>query len=359
MSWFNNLSPTVQAALIGAVVTLFGILVKDLTIALWQERKKSEKDLLAIFQKYADPLSSAATSMLWRLNEIFSKEGRGAYLKGDAPPNTYNAYKKISTLYRLASLIGWIRAFRRELSYLRVRDKEGFQSMQKALDEFESALADGPQMELERLDLLAKLWLLELPTDKLEKAALAVELEHAVHRQFHNESIDGTGVISLEVKQKVCSAVADALCSRLKIKSLSQDVVNETKAKACDIFTIKETWFYRDWQAALGDIMIKEVSGSARRFDVVGFGEFESFWLSGDDTKKIWLSRLNEILDDLDVFIADDCRVKQLQKIFEATAQLVKALASISASREIISKATLDAAERVLAKSHADGEFVF
>lgn len=358
MNWFNNLSPNVQAALIGAVVTLFGILIKDLAIALWQERKRTEKDMLAVFQRYADPLSSAATSLLWRLNEVFSKEGRGAYLKGDAPPNTYNNYKKISTLYRLASLIGWIRAFRRELLYLRVQDKKGFQSMQKALDDFELALADGPQMELERLDLLANLWLLKLPTDKLERAAIAVELEHAVHRQFHNEVINITGGVSTETKQRICAAVAVSLCGRLKATSLSQDFINETKAKAYDIFTIKETWFYRDWQAALGDIMIKEVSGSLRRFDIIGFGEFETIWLSGDESKRTWLSRLNEIIDDLDVFITDDCRVKQLQKTFEATAKLVKALANISTSREIISKATLNAAERALAKSHDGSEGV-
>src|ERR1051326_6566722 len=59
---FNNISPNIQAALIGALVTLLGILIKDLLIAHLQERKKSEKDLQAVFRKYADPLSSAATS---------------------------------------------------------------------------------------------------------------------------------------------------------------------------------------------------------------------------------------------------------------------------------------------------------
>jgi len=348
MSWFNSLSSNVQAAVIGAVVTLFGILIKDLAISLWQERRKREKDQLAVFQKYADPLSSAATGLLWRLNEVFSKEGRGAYLKADAPPNTYNNYKKVSTLYRLASLIGWIRAFRRELSYLRVRDKERFQYTQEAIHEFEKALADGPQMELERLGLLAKLWLLNLPTEKSQRATLAVDLEHSVHREFHNERIDRSIDVSLEVKQRICAAVAAALSTRLKSTPLSTDFINETKARAYDIFTIKETWFYRDWQVALGDIMIKEVSGSSRRFDLIGFGEFESIWSSEDESKKVWLSRLNGIMDDLDVAITDDCRVAQLRKIFEATAQLVKALTNISTSREIISDATINMAENVL-----------
>lgn len=347
MHWFNNLSPHAQAALIAALVTLAGILIKDLLIALWQDRKKSQKELLAIFQKYADPLSSAATSLLWRLNEIFSKEGRGAYLKSDAPPNPYNSYKKISTLYRLAGLIGWIRAFRRELSYLRVRDKKGFQSMQRALDDFESALADGPQMELEKLERLVRLWNLPPPTDDSDKSTLAVEIEQTMHRQFHAEGVYEGGAVSPEAKKRICSSIATLLSNRLKAKPLSAEIVNETKSRAFDILTIKETWFYRDWQVALGDLMIASIEGSPRQFDVIGFGAFESIWISDDDQEKRLLIRLNAIIDGLDVSITDDCRVRQLKKIFQATARLVKALASISTGRDTISSATLGVAQKV------------
>jgi hypothetical protein len=57
----------------------------------------------------------------------------------------------------------------------------------------------------------------------------------------------------------------------------SADLINKTILKAYGIFTIKETWFYRDWQIALGDIMIEQVSGSSRRFDIIGFGELSPF----------------------------------------------------------------------------------
>lgn len=355
MTWFNSLSPNVQAALIGAIVALLVTFIKEFAIALWRERKQSEKDLSVIFQKYADPLSAAATSLLWRLNEVFSTEGRGAYLKADVPPNTYNNYKKVSTLYRLASVIGWIRAFKRELSYLRVRNPDRFQSIHEAIHEFEKALADGPQIELERLDLLGSLWSLNLPTGKSERSALGVELEHSVHREFHNECIDGSATVSLEVKQRICAQIAVALCNRLGSAPLSTGLINDTGAKAFDILTIKETWFYRDWQVALGDIMVEEVSGSSRRFDVIGFGEFECFWLAEEENKKIWLSRLNEIIDDLDVSITGDCRVTQLRNILEATARLVLALANISTSRGIIADDTLRAAERVLSRAKPKG----
>lgn len=50
MKWFNSLSPHAQAALIVAIVTLVGIVVKDVVIALWRERKKSEKEILALLR---------------------------------------------------------------------------------------------------------------------------------------------------------------------------------------------------------------------------------------------------------------------------------------------------------------------
>jgi len=347
MNWFNTLNPNLQAALVAATVTLFGIFLKDFLLTLWNERRRDEKDSLAIFQKYADPLSSAATSLLWRLKEVFAEEGRGLFLKQDSPPNTYNHYKKLSTLYRLASLVGWIRAFRRELSYLKVRDKEGFHSIQNALDNFESALADGPQVELERLEGLARIWDLTLPEDEPQKAALAVEVEQVMDKQFHNESIDGQTDIPPNVKLRLSNALATVLCNRLKMKLLSQDVLEETKSRCYEVLTIKEAWLYRDWQAGIGDLMINDVSGSARRFDVIGFKAFESMCISGEEQQKMWLRRLNEIIDDVDVSKPSDCRVKQLRQTYQATAKLIIALANIDTGYKTISQATVSAAKQV------------
>src|SRR5439155_13526996 len=138
-----------------------------------------------------------------------------------------------------------------------------------------------------------------------------------------NERVNGDIDVPLEVKERISAAIMVALSTRLQSTPPSPHLINKKILKAYDIFTIKETWFYRDWQIALGDIMIEQVSGSSRRFDIIGFGEFESIWSSQDKSKKVWLSRLNGIMDDLDVFLIDDCRVAQLQKIFEATARLV------------------------------------
>jgi hypothetical protein len=73
MTWFSNLNLTVKAALIAALVTLTGILIKDVIVAFLLERKKTEKELREVFQKYADPLSSAATSLLCGFMRFFQR----------------------------------------------------------------------------------------------------------------------------------------------------------------------------------------------------------------------------------------------------------------------------------------------
>ena len=94
----------------------------------------------------------------------------------------------------------------------------------------------------------------------------------------------------------------------------------------------------------------KRAKKLSKTFDVIGFGAFESMWLSENTQEKRLLVRLNEIIDDLDVSINDNCRVKQLKKIFQATAKLVTALAQISISRETFSTKTLRLAEKASAE---------
>ena len=62
-------------------------------------------------------LAADAVNLLWRLDEILFKQ-RGQYLSENAPPTPFNQYKLISTCYRIAAILGWIRAIRLEQSYL-------------------------------------------------------------------------------------------------------------------------------------------------------------------------------------------------------------------------------------------------
>ena len=163
-NWFSALDARLQTGIIAAAVTLIGILLKDLAINTLQERRRTRQSVLSVYRSYADPLTSAATHLLWRLNEIFYKESY--YLKPEGEPTEFERYKQISTLYRLASLLGWIQAYRRELAFLPEAAPGKLRPLRDAITEFQMALADGSHVELQRLESLSALWELTLPPDK-------------------------------------------------------------------------------------------------------------------------------------------------------------------------------------------------
>jgi hypothetical protein len=104
---------------------------------------------------YADPLYEAARSLSFRLDEIVQVRNPG-YLLSSTPATAFIDYKRLSTSYRLAALLGWIRAFRRERSYLDAQGHAEGEETQVAISRIEAALADGQHVEDARLrDLLA------------------------------------------------------------------------------------------------------------------------------------------------------------------------------------------------------------
>jgi len=111
----------VTGALIGLAGTLFGILCRDLYLfnrkrkqdledRQYQERRANQD----VMWHYAAPLFRAVESLVYRLKEIV-EERPAVYLLVDYPQTAHSDYKKTSTLYRLAALLGWIRAYRKRL----------------------------------------------------------------------------------------------------------------------------------------------------------------------------------------------------------------------------------------------------
>ncbi|MCK9276436.1 MAG: hypothetical protein M0P57_15260 [Syntrophales bacterium] len=128
IKWFSDLSVTVQAALIGALASIVVGLIRDFVLKRLSERREALKSVEDVYRRYAEPLGAAMTSLMWRLREIFSKDGRASYLAGQGPKTTFEDYKIQSTYYRLAAVLGWLRALRRELSFFRL---EGGPAMKK------------------------------------------------------------------------------------------------------------------------------------------------------------------------------------------------------------------------------------
>ena len=167
------------SALIGAISALVTPLVKDVLIQLWNEKRAKIETQHEIFRNYAAPLTASSEKLIWRFYEIFI-ENRHQFLKTATMPLVYNEYKRKSTLYRIASLLGWIRAIHLELSAL-PRGASGFLTpISEAIGKIQGALADGPHVEVHRLEQLSGVWRLEigsLPGERKKSLATRVEVK--------------------------------------------------------------------------------------------------------------------------------------------------------------------------------------
>lgn len=110
-------NPAIVSALIGSGSAIAVILLRDGLFA-WIKaswlRKRTDDE---VYRRYLGPLAEACAKIVWRSKEIFL-EHRHSFLNTATLPRDFNEYKRISTLYRIASLLGWIRGMEIELSSL-------------------------------------------------------------------------------------------------------------------------------------------------------------------------------------------------------------------------------------------------
>ena len=344
--WFTSLSPQLQTGIVAGAVTLIGILLKDLIITNWKERRSSRQSTLSVYRSYADPLASAASTLFWRLREIFFQESY--YLRPEGEPTHYERYKQISTLYRLARLLGWIQAYRRELAFLPEAEPGKLKPLEVAIASFERALADGSSVELQRLDNLCRLWQLN-PEDSVREKT-ANELEIILKRALHNARVRLTTELPVLSQDELCLKARTLLASQFHMTPISDSVLQETKARAIQALSIKEVWLFRDFQAGIGDLMIRESSSKARRFDVLGYRDFEAMVYDGSDEERRWLQRLARTIENVNISNEDhsDARVDLLRNALSATAQLVVVLDEVDSGRNLIDSDTLGTARSLL-----------
>jgi len=338
--------------IIGASI---GVILKDCIFKLWHDYRTRKATLGVIYSRYADPLSSSAVSLMWRIHEALAEPGRGRFLKLVGTPatankySTFGTYKKLSTLYRLAVLLGWLRACRREFSYLKIAAPDELQPIESAIDKFEASLADGPDVETRRLTELCALWGLQPPTNQNKLSSIAVDLETAIDDCMQVIGIDEIGLMTDPQKSILVDCAAKAITGTLKLQNIQPAILQESLSRAIQIIDIKEAWIYRDWQSAIGDLMLKPLEGVERRFDVIGFNEFESMCTNGTEEQKKWISRLSAVFDDIDLSKQDpyDHRPNQLKAMLYATASLIKALSTCIKSTNISQK-SLELATKIL-----------
>lgn len=334
------ITPSLVTALIGLAGVVLGLVARDVVMALYLARRKradevadrnkvevkAHRDLVRL---YADPLRDAVTSLRFRLHEIVDKQ-QARYLLADAPNIPFLDYKRISTLYRIAAVLGWIRAIRRERSYLDPDETKGSVEME-AIGKFEVALADGGHVELHRLEELAGLWrVTTIPADVKPHVAALIDGARADYlaakgRLAARDLDDGEQV-------ELSRACADIIRREAGVE-IDDDVVVATAGQAATVFGIKEAYVYRDWQAAIGDMMLADKAIGVRHFSVMGFGRFEDLYLAAERRKKRsidarWFARLEAIIHDLDMAQTGnfDARRDQLCALYECCKELEQGL---------------------------------
>ncbi len=321
------------------------VLIKDFGLELLREhrvRRRSEAD---IYRQYLGPMSAACEKIMWRSREIFV-EKRHSFLKTSTLPLDFNAYKRQSTLYRIATLVGWIRGMSLELSAAPHRSSRFIAPIAKEISAFQKALADGPHVERRRLDQMCAIWAIDLSAlteDQL--ARLAMRFEIALHTAAGGILRANPNYLRDLTRQEqitLCTALSAFLCESAGCRTVSPAAVEETIELAIGGLSYREALLYRDWQDALGDAMLVQDADSTRRFKIIGYEAFGELLKSPSP----WIQVLATSIDDIDFDEVDpnDFRSKQLQDISAAVAAILIRISESKDDRFLVDEACLQAA---------------
>lgn len=326
-----------QATLISSIVSaVIALTVFGATKYFDNQKLKLEK--YDAVKKYANPIIFASEQLAWRLREILSFNG--AYLLPNAPRNGFFKYKFDSTVYRLCAVLGWIQAAKKEQSYIggvRIRQHTKVQS---AINEFHRKLADGSHVEVSILNDLAKLFNLDLGemTDN-EKSLLGVQLEKIVFKYIPDSVKKNVTSIDESAQRQMLQEILDCTCENRKQTKIKVEVIEANRITAINEICREYCWIYRDWQSAIGDEMMEKLQGATRRFDVIGFAEFQKKHEVNE-----WLKKVDSLFSNLDVSVDDrfDTRVKQLKELFHVLVELIECLKVLVKKQETISEDSLN-----------------
>ncbi|MBK8174996.1 MAG: hypothetical protein IPK66_06950 [Rhodospirillales bacterium] len=350
------MSDDVYTTLIGAATGLVIAVVTSFIIPFVQRRQQKVEERRGIYERYAQPLAADAGNLLWRLDEILVKR-RCQYLRSDAPPTTFNQYKLISTCYRIAAVLGWIRAIKLEQSHLFYGDQDSVEALRCAVVSLESALADAPEVELQVLRNLALLWGITLLEDRplLERIAaqLVADLQHDLSR---HQIVDPIGFVGLAAEQQrdVSRRLAQTIVRMLACPPVDENHLAQSCPMAMRALGVRQAWIYRDWQQAIGDGMLREIDGASRRYDIVGYSVFEERFR---DPKEVWSTRLRDVVIDVDATDNPDpadCRLQQLRRVAGAIADLICAIEDLALERKVVDGPTCALARRMRADLSAE-----
>lgn len=341
--WFNKLPDQARGAVYAAIIISFSsfvtvlltFIVKDYLIPIWLENRKRKKENSNAFLKYETPLLQALISLNYRLEEIFTD--RSFFLLPEAPPTEFYKYKFISTLYRLAAVIGWIRAIQMETINLVAPSKNRYRRIDDAIQGFCKSLADGQHIEVALVKNLCKTW--DISILKIEAGVLrelGSEIDNLIQQyNFDNKQETATDLIVNE-QRRLLQNIKEKIADRLNIDKAID--TGNTFDIAMKEISIKQALIYRDWQQAIGDLMIEKIEKSIRSYDVIGFNKFESLCYNGSIEEKKWIKRIECLFSGIDIVTTIeqfDSRIEQLKQIKKAAGELAKAFSLENTNKSI------------------------
>ncbi|MGH6617135.1 hypothetical protein [Sphingomonas sp.] len=318
---------TSLSAVIGAGSALFVMLLKDGFFEWLKTRRARKESDAEIFRRYLSPLAEACEKLVWRNKEIFV-DHRHAFLRTATLPRDFNEYKRMSTLYRVASLIGWTRGMDIELSALAAHNPGYTPPIAKQIRAFRDALADGPSVERDRVQQLCRIWSLDTDgKDDMILDRLGMRFEVRAHALFGDEgtSLRDAATLDRDRKFRAVRALADFLAAELGVPPPDNNVVEATLDEAAASLVYREALIYREWQDAIGDAMIDRDRDSPRKFRIIGFAAFSELLEKGEFP---WIRVFAASLDDIDFEDPDprDFRAQQLKRIARAAAAMLIAI---------------------------------
>ncbi|MEM7657948.1 MAG: hypothetical protein AAF399_17615, partial [Bacteroidota bacterium] len=291
------------------------------------------------------PLALSAHQLVTRLQELFTYKVQ--YFRAKNRRSERDLYHYVSTVYRLCRILGWIRAAQREQSTLGVSDRTFSQKIIKAIREVQSALADGRVTPGSRLKSLAKRWELELPEMEQDQVKqLEDSIDDLLWQSLGNRPRKDLLSFSKDEQVDILRKVAALLCEAIDEKLVLDDVLTSHRSTAYRALARTEAWIYRDWQQAIGDVMLREsnMESSTRKLTVIGYLEFEQLYLEhqSNENEHLWLERIEQLFYNLNLHLGNadeiDARVGQLRTLSKTLVDLVQVLEEADSGSDLFTE---------------------
>lgn len=350
MEIIPNLIERIPEWLANGVITLIAALMA-LVVKEWFDNRRAatqrERELLDTAKVYADPLLRSLTSLVYRLHNIF--DGNDRFLIEESPQNEYYHYLFRSTLYRLCAVLGWLRAVNREMAGIETSNQEEYARISQAIHEFEETLVKSRFLAKSRLRFLLRLWHIDSEAlVDVDWRELAAAIDELVWNALHGNNANFAYELPEEQQKQLLHKVVQLIATNAMIEEFDFDIVNRKPQSSIQAISRVESWLYRDWQAAIGDMMLAPSRHNERRFEVIGYSRFEDMYLdhlAADKPENRWLMRVERLFRNLDLNRSEvfDARGRQLRHICSAAVCLVDRLAAVNFGVRKVDAATWQA----------------